>query len=289
MNTGLICAAIALFIFQSLSMKLQKAPGLADKLFVNCLFCALAAAGLGAGAALMPSAFMLSGATALYGLGFGLCFALTILFYNLAVSTGPLSYTAFYFSASMLIPTLAGLLWFGEPFSPGLAVGLALFLAAFYLLNSGAGGQMHPRPHWGLYCLLTFLCNGLSAVVQKAQQRAAGGGEAFGFMLVGFSGAALCYALAYFAARRTGGRQAAALLRDNRLAIVLLALGSAGGNVLLTILAGRVAASYLFPLVQGSIVVGVAACSALFFHEKPSARGKLGLLLGACAIAAMNL
>ena len=65
--------------------------------------------------------------------------------------------------------------------------------------------------------------------------------------------------------------------------------GSVGGNLLLTWLAGRVDASYLFPLVQGSIIVGVTLCSVLLFREKLSARGRFGILLGVAAIAVINL
>ena len=60
-------------------------------------------------------------------------------------------------------------------------------------------------------------------------------------------------------------------------------------RLLLTWLAGRVDASYLFPLVQGSIIVGVTLCSVLLFREKLSARGRLGILLGVAAIAVINL
>ena len=40
MNTALIFAAIGLFVLQTLSMKLQHAPLLHQKLLVNCAFCA---------------------------------------------------------------------------------------------------------------------------------------------------------------------------------------------------------------------------------------------------------
>ena len=59
--------------------------------------------------------------------------------------------------------------------------------------------------------------------------------------------------------------------------------------LLLTWLAGRTPASYLFPLVQGGIVVGVTLCSVLFFKEKLSRRSCFGLALGVCAIAVINL
>ena len=111
-------------------------------------------------------------------------------------------------------------------------------------------------------------------------------------MLVGFCTAAACYALAYLALRGrlpAGAADGTALLRQNALAAVLLAGGSVGGNLLLPWLAGRVDASYLFPLVQGSIIVGVTLCSVLLFREKLSARGRLGILLGVAAIAVINL
>lgn len=292
MNAVLIITTILLFVFQTLAMKLQHAEHLAQKLLVNCLFSLAGALALCMGALARPALFTVSAPTFWYGLSFGALFALTILFYNLAISTGPLSYTTFYFSASMLVPTLAGVLLFSEAFGPSLAAAVALFLAAFYLLSVGPGGQKKAQAGWPVFCGLTFLCNGTSAVVQKAQQAVTGGTEAFGLMLVGFSWAAVFYGIAYLATRRRLPQNAAVglvLAQNNWVAILLLAAGSVGGNVLLTLLAGQVSASYLFPLVQGSIVVGVVLCSALLFKEKLPLRGKLGLALGVCAIVTINL
>lgn len=286
---ALLCT-IALFVMQTLSMKVQHADTLPRKLLVNCAAAALAALALGAGRLWSPDVFAVGPATFYCGIAFGVLFALTILFYNLAIDSGPLSYTAFYFSASMLVPAAAGVLWFGETFRPALAAAIVLFLAAFWCLKS-AGASRPAASRWPLLCALTFLCNGLCAVVQKFQQRAADGRQAPGLMLVGFCTAALCYAAAFLALRsKNSGRQRPGLLlRRNLPAVLLLAAGSAGGNLLLTVLAGRVDASYLFPLVQGSIIVGVALCSALLFREKLSPRGWLGIALGVAAIVTIQL
>ena len=292
MTAVFLLCTIILFVLQTLSMKLQHAEHLPQKLLVNCAFSLLAAAAMGAGRLAVPDMFTVSPATLRHGLAFGVLFALTILFYNLAIASGPLSYTTFYFSASMLVPAFAGVLLFGEALTFTLAAAVALFLAAFWCLNVAPGGAQKPEPRWLTLCALTFLCNGLCAVVQKSQQNATGGAEAAGLMLVGFCTAAACYALAYLALRGrlpAGAADGAALLRQNALAAVLLAGGSVGGNLLLTWLAGRVDASYLFPLVQGSIIVGVTLCSVLLFREKLSARGRLGILLGVAAIAVINL
>ena len=229
MTAVFLLCTIILFVLQTLSMKLQHAEHLPQKLLVNCAFSLLAAAGMGAGRLAVPDMFTVSPATLRHGIAFGVLFALTILFYNLAIASGPLSYTTFYFSASMLVPAFAGVLLFGEALTFTLAAAVALFLAAFWCLNVAPGRLP------------------------------------------------------------AGAADGAALLRQNALAAVLLAGGSVGGNLLLTWLAGRVDASYLFPLVQGSIIVGVTLCSVLLFREKLSARGRLGILLGVAAIAVINL
>lgn len=59
---------------------------------------------------------------------------------------GPLSYTTFYFSASMLVPAFAGVLLFGEALTFTLAAAVALFLAAFWCLNVAPGGAQKPSP-----------------------------------------------------------------------------------------------------------------------------------------------
>ena len=223
MTAVFLLCTIILFVLQTLSMKLQHAEHLPQKLLVNCAFSLLAAAAMGAGRLAVPDMFTVSPATLRHGIAFGVLFALTILFYNLAIASGPLSYTTFYFSASMLVPAFAGVLLFGEALTFTLAAAVALFLAAFWCLNVAPGGAQKPEPRWLALCALTFLCNGLCAVVQKSQQNATGGAEAAGLMLVGFCTAAACYALAYLALRGrlpAGAADGTALLRQNALAAV---------------------------------------------------------------------
>ncbi len=294
MTTLLIILTIVLFILQSLSLKLVKADTLAEKLLSNCFFTLPASVLAGTAGLLFPGQNGFSPVTLLCGGLFGLCFSMTILFYLSAISCGPLSYASFYLSSSMLMPAGAGILFFREEPSISLAVALLFFLTAFYCL-SASGGEEKIGRKWLLFCLLTFLCNGSCGIVQKTQQHLAGGREALGMMSIGFGSAALCYALCFLILSRPGGQDVPpkakplAVLRRNRLPVCLLALSSMGGNLLLTLLAGQTDGSYLFPLVQGSIVPGVALCSLIFFREKLTLRGKLGILAGAVGIIVLNL
>lgn len=303
MSTTIMLTAIALFILQSVSMKLIRAESISDKLLVNGIFSAIAGIGMTTALAAVPSLRGISSATLAFGLLFGLLFALTILFYNLAVSTGPLSYTAFYFSASMLIPTAAGILFFNEPLTPALIIGALLFLAAFYLLNvpGSMSGNITITPpkqkkKWLLFCMLTFLGNGLLAVVQKSHQMISGGTQASGLMLVGFLSASVFYFIVYLLMRkihRKGSENCTVTARSvahaNLVPALLLAAGSLGGNLLITYLAGIMSGSYLFPVVQGSIILGVTLVSVFMFKERLSLYGKCGILTGILAIVAINL
>lgn len=289
MNIFLVLMAIALFTGQTLAMKLVRAKSLATRLALYAFFTALATLGMGAVMAIFPSLGGISPATLVFGFLFGVLFALTILYYNFAIASGPLSHTTFYFSASMLIPAAAGLVLFHEPVRAALFAALALFLAAFYFLNAAKPDTARTKK-WYLYCLLSFLFNGLSAVVQKGHQTIVGN-EASGLMLVGFFTAfiAYCACALVFAKKKRAKVPLAALAKENTLSIALLAIASLGGNVLLTYLAGQMSGSYLFPLVQGSIVICVSIISVLFFREKLNWHSKLGIALGVCAIVTINL
>ncbi len=293
MTTPLIILTIILFVLQSLSLKLVKADTLAEKLLSNCFFTLFAAVLAGVSCLLFPAQRGFSPITLLCGGLFGLCFSMTILFYLSAISCGPLSYASFYLSASMLLPAGAGILFFRERPSLSLGAALLFFLGAFYCL-SASGGEEKSGRKWLLFCLLTFLCNGSCGIVQKTQQHLAGGREALSMMFIGFGSATLCYALCLLIlSRRCGGQDALpkplSILRRNLLPVCLLALTSMGGNLLLTLLSGQTKGSYLFPLVQGSIVLGVALCCAIFFREKLTLRGKLGILAGTVGIIVLNL
>ncbi len=295
MNTPLIILTIALFVLQSLSLKLVKAKTTEEKLLCNCFFTLFAAVLTGMACLLFPGLSGFSPATLLCGGLFGLCFSMTIMFYLSAVSCGPLSYASFYLSASMLLPAGAGILFFREELSAALAAALVFFLAAFCCLSTEGGAQKTGK-RWLLFCFLTFLCNGSCGIVQKTQQQLTGGREAASMMFIGFGCGALCYAICLFLmARRHSGQNIPpkasplAVLRLNLLPVCLLALSSMGGNLLLTYLSGQTDGSYLFPLVQGSIILGVTVCSVVFFREKLTLRGKLGILAGTAGIILLNL
>ncbi|MFC7681092.1 hypothetical protein [Paenibacillus sp. GCM10028914] len=298
MNTLLILISIMLFSAQTLSMKLIKSGPLRQRLLIYAGFTFIAAAGLMLFSLFQPEARQISLETLIFGCLFGLGFMLTIIFYNLAISTGPLSYTAFYFSASMLIPTVTGIIAFQEAITGVTLAAIVLFIAAFYFINVNPNSKKDVTPRgdkWLLYCLLTFVFNGSLAVIQKFHQHQMNGTQSSGLMLVGFCSAFVFYILAYVVQYISAKKEEdinllgeSIALRQNLLPIVLLASTSLIGNIIMTTLSGIVPSSYLFPLVQGSIIVSITLSSVLLFREKLTTYGKLGITLGILAIVTIN-
>lgn len=288
-----IVLSIGFFIMQTMALRFIKAQTLQSKLLVNGCFSLLAAIMMGIASVFVPNLIRMNTTTVLCGILFGILFAATLLFYNLALNTGPLSYTAFYFSSSMLISALAGIFLFHEKVGT-VPYAVVLFLGAFFLLNVSKKEKNAVNKKWILYCIITFLCNGSLAVVQKYHQTKLIGKEASGLVFAGFAFAAVCYALLWmffklYSRKNRIKENVSAEIRSNLLPIVLLAVSSLSGNLLLTYLAGRTSASYLYPLVQGSIIVGVTLLSVIFLKEKLSRNGWLGLCFGVAAIVVINL
>ena len=289
MNYLLILLTIAFFITQTLSLKLVRADTFSHKLLTNCFFTLFAAFIMSFLGFFFPSIFQIGRISLCCGILFGILFSLTILFYLSAVSCGSLSYTSFYLSSSMLLPVFAGIFFFHESISIPLIMSLLFFTGAFYFLNVPEKHSAHDRK-WLLFCILTFLCNGSAGIIQKTQQFLSSGRESSGFILIGFITASACYFIVYlFTCTKQNISCPLNILKINILPILLLSVSSLFGNLLLTFLAGNFSGSYLFPLVQGSIILGVSLCSTAFFKEKLTRNGKLGILFGTIGIILINI
>ena len=170
MNTILIAVTVLFFVTQSAALKKIKIISLRQNLLSTAISSGMIAAALAVWAVAVRPAF--SAETLLYGAIFGAVFVVTLAAYYFAMQSGPLSYTSFFFSASMLIPSVAGLLFWKEPFRWNVGIGIVLFLAAFYfitVLGGSKGGKVSRR--WLVLCALTWACNGSLSILPRPEKR----------------------------------------------------------------------------------------------------------------------
>ena len=292
MTTLILLAAILFFGMQTIALKKIHVTTLRENILETGVFSGIVAVGFWIFE--IVTGARISGVTLGYGVLFGVVFIATITSYYYALQTGPLSYTAFFYSASMVIPSVAGILIWNDKFGWPTAVGILLFLAAFYLISvpgaqkSGAGNKK-----WMVLCFVTWLLNGSLSVIVKAQQMAMKGTEASSMTTTAFTCACVLAFAVYFAmlaSRKELGsfRAEAAHMRGLAVPLLAVALGNGGGNFTLTYLSSRVSSAYLFPTVLGGMMVGVTLYSAFLLKEKINKFGAAGILLCICALFVIN-
>ena len=296
---ALLVACIAFMAMQTFSLRYLKAENIRQNLLANGLFSALIAIAFVFFVAVKGMAVSVT--TILFGSLFGFGFIATVSVYYYAMQSGPLSYTTFFFSASMIVPVIIGLFAWNESLKLTQGVGIAMFMAAFYcisVLGGEKGGKVNMR--WIILCFATWLLNGLIGVVVKQQQITMQGTEYVQMMMMSFVSAtvfALVAAVIFFVMDAKKEKKAVgalvkadmSLMWEGKISLLGAALGSGMANVIITYLASRLPSGYLYPITLGSVVVLVSLFSILVLKEKPSKPGLIGILIGLVAIVVTNL
>lgn len=291
-----IILAIVFLAFQTLALRKVKVANLRENLLVTGFFSALIAVGFWIW--VIITQVSISTTTVFWGACFGVTFVTTILVYYYAMQSGPLSYTTFFFSASMIIPSVAGIIFWKEPVKLTIMIGIALFLCAFYLISvAGARNEVKATKKWMLFCFLSWLINGGCSIVLKCQQTAMEGTQSDSMMAVSFSFAVILCLLAYIVLAIKDKQKSTSTsvstdiqcIKRSLVPAILVAVGSGGGNVLVSFLSSRVPSAYLFPFVLGGLIIVVTIYSAVILKEKVNKFGMAGIIAGIVAIVMINL
>jgi drug/metabolite transporter (DMT)-like permease len=293
MTMLLIIAAILFFGLQTIALKKIEVTTLRENILETSLFSGIVAVGFWILTILTKAE--ISSITFWYGVLFGVVFIATITSYYYAMQTGPLSYTAFFYSASMVIPSLAGILIWNDNFGWPAGVGILLFLAAFYFITvPGAQKENKGNKKWMMLCFATWLLNGSLSVIVKAQQMAMKGTQASSMTTVAFTFACVFSLLIYFVLLTAKKERVTACkdfhhMRALIIILVAVALGNGGGSFTLTYLSSRVSSAYLFPSVLGGMMIGVTLYSVFVLKEKINKFGVIGIVFGVSALLMINL
>lgn len=288
----LLLLMIVLFVFQSTALKKIEVDSIRQNLLVTGISSGMIAAALAVWVAATGLTF--SPVTLLCGLVFGIVFIVCLACYQFALKIGPMTYTAFFFSASMLIPAVTGLIFWKEPMTWSVIAGIVLFLAAFYFI-SVYGGEKGEKGNirWMILCFFTWLTNGSLAVVLKIHSstlaRQGTPSESIQIMLLSFAVASVGAMIIWAFMGKGKYHTDMEFTKKNLLQITLMAIGTGGGNILVSYLTGLIPSSYLFPVFQGALMVVLTVYSALALKERVSKGGRIGVILGILGIIIINL
>ena len=259
----------------------------ADLHIFNALYSVLSAVTLAIIALCTGSLCMPSLYTVAMGVGYGVITALCAVFTMKGLETGPLSYTNVIVSCGMVIPSLSGMLFFGESISSGQYIGIALMIVSIVCAvdSSNKGSGMSVR--WLILCLGAFLTNGLIGLMQKIHQSSDFKGELSAFLIIAFLFSAVYSLVSAFLGCKKG--QQITVLQSGRLKKLILfsvicGVGIALCNHINMYLAGVMQAIIFYPVVNGASMLLNTVAGVALWHEKLSKKQWLGLVTGGAAI-----
>lgn len=231
----------------------------------------------------------LSGYTLWLGAAFGLIITVQQLTNLKALECGPLSLTTVLISLSTLIPAVSGALFWDEAITLPQIVGMVLLVVCLIFSVEGEGEEKKTTFRWLLYCLLSFISNGMIGVMQKIHQTSAHAAELNEFLIVAFAVTFLYSAAAWVWHRfRRQKREAAAAERKLNLPVVLVFIAAglflAVNHKLNLYLSGVLDSALLFPLLNGGGLVMTTLVALIFFRERLSVRRWIGLAVGIVAV-----
>ena len=222
-----------------------------------------------------------------FAVAFAAAYSISIVASMLAIRWGPLSLSSLIISCSLIIPTLFGIIFLEEPVSIWMVAGILLLLATLVLVNiEKKTSERKVTLRWGVCIFFAFIGNGACSTAQKLQQIASGGLYKNEMMIL-----ALCIVIAVMAilATITERKNALSHLKCGFAHFTICGIANGVVNYLVMVLATRMSASVMFPVISAGGVVLAALVAIFIYKEKLQPQQWLGMLFGILAIVLLNL
>ena len=225
--------------------------------------------------------------TILYALVFALGFTLFAQYSLQAVASGPLGISNLLINYSLLLPTLAGVLFWQEKVSAGLIFGLILLLISLALLNARSGDTDKSFSwKWLLYVLLAFLGNGACSISQKMHQQTYPEQYRCEFMMTAMLITMLFCLLRFIPVQKQG---LAKSLRSGVQWAIVYGVGNTIVNFLVMVLCIRMNASILFPTIAAGGILLNLLIALTVYRERLNRFQVAAFLTGVGSVILLNL
>ncbi len=220
-----------------------------------------------------------------YSIGFALFFGCSMTGLAMAIRTGMFSLSALVISYSLIIPTLYGILFLGEPIGIWGYAGILLLLISLYLLNKQKKGEAKFSLRWLFWVFVAFVGNGLCSTVQKMQQLAFDGEYKNALMIYAMALLTVVFLLMGIITGKERRRE----LREA--SGYGLARGVANGivNYLVMVLSGVLPIALLFPMVSAGGIVLALILAVTIYRERLSGTQFVGYIIGTVSVVLLNL
>lgn len=228
-----------------------------------------------------------------YAIAMGLFYAVCTVTLTLAFKIGRLSLSGLIVSASLIIPTLYGIIFQKNSVSVFFVIGMCVLAGALLLVNLGGAEKSEPQQEkrgvsikWLIFILVASITNGVCSILQTAQQTAYSGSKKSEFMIIVLAVAGVCILIASLITEK--GK-----IKEGVRQSLLLGGGSGIMNGLLNLFVMLslevTTASVIFPVISGVSLLITFVIATLFFKEKYSKTQYIGYAVGLVSVVLLNL
>ena len=213
---------------------------------------------------------------------YGLCTLIAQTLHIIAVRTGPVSVCSLIYSSGFIIPSVFSTLAYGEPFSLGRGVGVALLLVSIVLVSAPSAEKGGRK--WLLFEIGAMMASGGLGVLQKMFRVAHAETGMNEFLFAAF-GTMLLTALVLYPAFHEPSER----VKGAPLMVLLLAAALVTVNKLNLYLSGALPGAVFFPCINGGNMALTAVAASILFRERLKPGQIAGVIGAAGAIVIIAL
>ncbi|MBQ3014066.1 MAG: EamA family transporter [Clostridia bacterium] len=227
--------------------------------------------------------------TLIFGSFYGICLSISMYAGYQALCRGPMALTSMLVSFSVIIPLIWGVAVGKETLKMIQYPAFALLIFAMILTNlDKLKIKKESQTNYGVWLLfvgITFLCNGISSILQKQHQTLYPKAYSREFMVFAML---ICFVIfLVLAGRRSLPKELKRI--KGKCYGVLSGLGNGLASFLTLTLAGMENASILFPIISAGTILAALFCGRVVFREKLKPNHYVAIAAGICAVVLLKL
>lgn len=205
----------------------------------------------------------------------------------IAMSVGAMSTTAICVMYGMIIPSVAGPIFWKEPIGVLQIAGIIMMLVSLWFLKGKTPPENRKKTNkWILLALVAFILSGMAGVMEKIHQSTDGREERMSFVFVACIFMFMLSVLGGFIA--PGGRE-----KRQALSIPLLAIPSGlvigFYSIVNLTLSGKLASMIYYPIANGGAMILTVLVSVVIFKERFDRLRIIGTVVGILGILFLSL
>lgn len=203
-----------------------------------------------------------------------------------AMKLGPMSASSLISLYGMIIPTVSGPLFWGEPFGITQGSGVSLMLISMFLLSANEKSNKNIDKKWFPVIITVFLLSGLAGVIEKIHQSTDGRNEKPQFLFIAY----LIMFLISICGRLLLSKNTKQTVSAKNLAPIGIISGVIIGIYALInlTLAGKLDSTVYYPVANGGALILTVIVSVTIFHEKCTKKQFAGIIVGLISVIMLS-